>query len=226
MIGIYKIVNPKGRIYIGQGVDLDRRLRDYSKLDCKGQPRLHASLVKYGFSEHIFEIIEQCKVEDLNIRERHWQDFYNVLSKSGMNCRLTGTVDRSGYVSKESTKKRVNNLKQFYKTPQGSEVKARTVANRKAFNQTPEGIEMLARKAANMNYSTFQKRKTSTTDWEARSIKNRKAIYQYSKTGILIQEWTSAKEAGETLAINKGSITTCCKEKVKSAGGFIWKYKI
>ena len=225
MIGIYKITNSKGKIYIGQSVDLGRRQSTYSKLqDCKGQPRLYNSLVKYGFSEHIFEVVEQCGVEGLNTRERYWQDFYDVLGKEGLNCRLTGTADRSGYVSKESTKKRINKLKQFYSTEQGAEVKAKIVANRKAFNQTPEGIKMLADKAAKTDYSNFQKRKTSNTDWEARSVKRRKAVCQYEKNGTFIKKWDSIKDAGETLLISRGNITTCCKGKVKSAGGFIWKF--
>jgi len=223
MIGIYKITSPSGKIYIGQTMDVGKRKKSYEKLKCKGQPKLYNSLVKYGFSEHIFEIIEECQVADLNTRERHWQDFYDVLEK-GLNCRLTGTADRSGFVSKESTEKRVNKLKQFYSTKQGAEVKARIVANRKAFNQTPEGIKMLADKAANTDYSNFQKRKTNNTDWEARSVKRRKAVCQYEKNGTFIKKWDSIKDAGETLLISRGNITTCCKGKVKSAGGFIWKF--
>jgi hypothetical protein len=38
MIGIYKIINPKGRVYIGQSIRIATRKEDYSKLrDCKGQ---------------------------------------------------------------------------------------------------------------------------------------------------------------------------------------------
>ena len=225
MVGIYKITNPKGKIYIGQSVDLVRRQNTYSKLqDCKGQPRLHNSLVKYGFCEHIFEVVEKCSIEELNTRERHWQDFYDVLSENGLNCRLTGTEDRSGYVSNESTKKRVTNLKRFYTTKQGADTKTRTVANRKAFNQTPEGVRMLLNKAANTDYASFQDRKVLNTDWEARSVKRRKAVCQYEKNGTFIKKWDSIKDAGEGLLISRGSITTCCKGKVKSAGGFIWKY--
>jgi len=71
MIGIYKITSPSGKIYIGQTMDVGKRKKSYEKLKCKGQPKLYNSLVKYGFSEHIFEIIEECEVADLNTRERH-----------------------------------------------------------------------------------------------------------------------------------------------------------
>jgi hypothetical protein len=44
-------------------------------------------------------------LEDLNARERHWQEHYNVLGTKGLNCRLTGTEDKSGYMSESSKQK-------------------------------------------------------------------------------------------------------------------------
>jgi hypothetical protein len=109
MIGIYKITNPTGRVYIGQSTNVERRKEEYSgKNKGKGQVALCLSLEKYGFSQHTFEVIEECAIENLNKRERYWQDYYNVL-KEGLNCRLTGTEDKSGLFSKESIEKRVAN---------------------------------------------------------------------------------------------------------------------
>lgn len=105
MIGIYRITNPKGRVYIGQAVCIVKRKKSYEKLKCKGQPRLYASLIKYGFAEHIFEIVEECTIEELNTRERYWQECYNVLSKNGLNCKLTKTSDRSGKMSEQAVEK-------------------------------------------------------------------------------------------------------------------------
>jgi group I intron endonuclease len=94
MIGIYKITNPKGKVYIGQSVQIEKRKKKYSKLACKGQPRLYNSLLKYGFHTHTFSLIEECTVEQLNTRERYWQEFYNVLSEEGLNCKLTNTDNK------------------------------------------------------------------------------------------------------------------------------------
>lgn len=88
MIGIYKITSPRGKVYVGQSRNIERRRKRYHALrDCKGQPKLYNSIVKYGFSEHVFEVLEECLVEELNRRERYWQDFYNVL-EGGLNCVL------------------------------------------------------------------------------------------------------------------------------------------
>lgn len=100
MIGIYKITSPSGRVYIGQSVNIALRKKSYERLSCNEQSKLYNSLEKYGFSEHIFEVIEECNVEELNIRERYWQEYYNVMEE-GLNCRLTGTEDKSGYLSEE-----------------------------------------------------------------------------------------------------------------------------
>lgn len=86
MTGIYKITSPTGRVYIGQSVDVENRFREYKRLKCKSQVRLYRSLKKYGVEKHIFEIIEECDFKKLNERERHWQDYYDVLSKNGLNC--------------------------------------------------------------------------------------------------------------------------------------------
>lgn len=111
MIGIYKITSPTGKVYVGQSSNLSKRYLDYVNIvNCKNQTRLYNSLLKYSFSEHIFEIVEECEVEELNTRERHWQDFYNVLTEKGLNCRLTGVKDKAGSLS-EDTKKKMSKTK-------------------------------------------------------------------------------------------------------------------
>jgi len=103
MVGIYKIVSPTGRVYIGQSLDVEKRVKQYQQgHNCESQTKLYNSLAKYSFSEHIFEVVEECKVEELNIRERYWQDLYNVLGRGGLNCRLQSTKDKSGYLSDET----------------------------------------------------------------------------------------------------------------------------
>jgi group I intron endonuclease len=102
MIGIYKITNPKGKIYIGQSVSIKKRWRQYRGGGDKSQRKIYNSLVKYGFSKHIFEVMEECEEDQLNVRERHWQDFYDVLGPNGLNLRLTQTDDRSGHCSQET----------------------------------------------------------------------------------------------------------------------------
>lgn len=108
MIGIYKIISPSGKIYIGQSRNIDKRFQQYKKLKCAKQPRLYNSFIKYGIDTHIFEIVEKCEFDQLNNRERHYQDLYNVTSENGLNCVLTETNILPRIVSEE-TKRKVGN---------------------------------------------------------------------------------------------------------------------
>jgi group I intron endonuclease len=100
MIGIYKITNPNNLIYIGQSINIEKRFMQY-KSPCKTQKLIYQSFKKYGYDNHIFEVLEQCNISELNCKERYWQDFYNVL-EHGLNCTLTKTNDKSGYLSNET----------------------------------------------------------------------------------------------------------------------------
>lgn len=104
MIGIYKITNPKGRVYIGQSKDIDKRFNDYRN-GCPKQKRLHSSILKYGYQNHTFNIIEECDLDNLNKRERYWQDFYDVIGKNGLNCKLQGTDEIKQVLSDEVKEK-------------------------------------------------------------------------------------------------------------------------
>lgn len=105
MIGIYKITNPNSKIYIGQSKNIYNRFNQYKSLSqSKLQKKLHYSFKKYGIENHTFEIIEECSVNELNIRERYWQDFYNVLN-DGLNCVLTDTNESVKVYSRETIDK-------------------------------------------------------------------------------------------------------------------------
>ncbi len=103
MVGIYKITSPSGKIYIGQSVNVEQRIKSYANINVsKKQIKLHNSIKKYGINNHIIEIIIECEISELNSLERYYQDLYSVCSKQGLNCQLTKTDDKSGKVSEET----------------------------------------------------------------------------------------------------------------------------
>jgi group I intron endonuclease len=89
MIGIYKITNPKGKIYIGKTKDLKNRIIYYRTLNCKGQPKLYNSILKYSWLNHTLEVIEECYLEQLDNKEIYWIKFYNTVC-NGLNCTYGG----------------------------------------------------------------------------------------------------------------------------------------
>ena len=105
--GIYKITSPSGRIYIGQSIDIETRWKAYRGMGkkLKSQPKIYNSLLKYSPKNHTFEIIEECKVEELNIKEDYWQHFFKVFDEKGLNCMKVNLEGQIGSHSKETIEK-------------------------------------------------------------------------------------------------------------------------
>ena len=59
---------------------------------------------------------------------------------------------------------------------------------------------------------------------EEHRAKLSKKILQCTKSGEFIREWKSMSEAERELGIAHSSICSCCNGKLKSAGGYVWKY--
>lgn len=59
IVGIYRITSPSGRVNIGQSWNIDYRRGCYKRIACKGQRLVYASLKKYGWELHKFEILQE-----------------------------------------------------------------------------------------------------------------------------------------------------------------------
>ena len=92
VIGIYKITNPKGCIYIGQSIHVHSRLNEYKNMrGCAKNSKLINSLKKYGWESHEVEIIEECSENELNEREIFYINHYNSFnSDNGLNLHSGG----------------------------------------------------------------------------------------------------------------------------------------
>lgn len=124
MTGIYKITSPTGKIYIGQSIDIDDRFKSYSKLqNCKNQTRLFNSFKKHGIDSHTFEVIEICKIELLNERERFFQNKFNTIGRNGLNCKLQSVHGKSGKLSSETISKIKEKVSKQKRKPHSEETK-------------------------------------------------------------------------------------------------------
>ncbi len=52
-----------------------------------------------------------------------------------------------------------------------------------------------------------------------------KKVLQYNKNWEFIKEWGSIIDASKIILISKTSISDCCRNKIKYAWWFIWKFK-
>lgn len=79
--GIYCIKNVlNNKIYVGQSVNIAERFREHKSHlsnNCHGNEYLQNAWNKYGENNFIFEILEKCSKEELDIKERYWIMYYN-----------------------------------------------------------------------------------------------------------------------------------------------------
>lgn len=72
-IGVYIIINPKGKYYIGKSINIERRIKQYSKADCMSQSKLYRSIIKYGWDKHEHVIVIKCDEGELDMYEKYWR---------------------------------------------------------------------------------------------------------------------------------------------------------
>lgn len=235
LLGIYKITSPSGKIYIGQSVDLKRRIARYkSNLNAsKGQTKLNRSFAKYGIDAHKFEIIELCLEKYLNNMERYYQDKYKSV-ENGLNLRYTASNDKSGKMSAESIAKMLvykNNMSEEHRRKIGEASKLRnnfpSMLGKKHSEETKRKISLgnIGKKFTNeAKRKISESKKGSVVPIEVR-IKKSKPVLQYDMQMNFIAEYYSTKEANRQTGVHNGDLINCCKGKYKQAGGFIWRYK-
>lgn len=77
----------------------------------------------------------------------------------------------------------------------------------------------------NPMYGRHHSEETCRKMSESHKGKGFRAVEQWSKDGkTLIARYSSIDEASRVTGISKGNICSCCKDKLKSAGGYRWKY--
>ncbi len=107
--GIYRIISPSGRIYIGKSVNFRQRLIGYNSLKCEGQTFLYNSFIKHSIDNHLFELIHECPIDELS----KWEYFYLILYvNSGLelgedllNLRIEPQDSCKGILSEETKRK-------------------------------------------------------------------------------------------------------------------------
>lgn len=220
IIGIYKITSPSGKIYVGQAININKRWNiDYKSLNCKGQPKIYHSLLKYGYESHKFEVIQECSLEQLNKLEIHWKQYYLYINNWNWDrvlfCEL---YDAGGGPRSEITKQKIREKAKGHKRNIGRK-------------HSKESIRKMSISAeGNIKKSGYIMPEESK---KIIGVKNKhpkpvgfgynkhKIVNQYDLQGNFLKEW----KGSEAKKLFKGDITSCCSGRQKTAGGFKWKYK-
>jgi len=196
MVGIYKIVSPSNKIYIGKTTNFIKRKKHYENMFCKKQPKLYNSLSKYKFNNHVFELIEECNLNQLNEREIYWKQYYVALK--GWNDMLFCEIyDNGGGPKSEETKQKMSNAK--------------------------KGISRSTETKQKMSKPKSKEHKYNISLSKIGKKKKGKFIIQYDLQGNFIREYDSYTSAKNVTKIN--GINNVVRGMAKTAGGYLWAYK-
>lgn len=144
---IYKITSPSGRIYIGQTLYLKSRLTMHKSLAKRSKCKLHASIKKYGWNNHVVEILEDGlftkeRLDELEIRYIAQFDCF----KKGLNMTLGGD-GVWGYIKSDEVLERQSQKMTGEKNP---------FYNKK---HSPEVIEFLRQRSTGKTLSAESRKK-------------------------------------------------------------------
>lgn len=243
LIGIYKITNPKGKVYVGQSININHRKAEYRTLQCKGQPKIFNSLKKYGWDNHKFEIIEECPIEKLDEREVYWKQYYK--NQGGvLFCEI---FDLGGGPKSNLTKAKIsasarnkNKVNTYFTNGEyictfNSPSEAKNVLYPFIKNDLSGILNSCKRaKQKTVNMFIFQYTHDDEINEVLEELKsnkkiNTKGVSQFSKDGTFIKDYLNSYQAEKELKelgikINSTDIRACCNNKQKTSGGFIWKF--
>jgi len=201
MIGIYKITNPKGKIYIGQSIDIDRRFNEYKKLLCNQSKKLYNSLKKYSPNLHKFEILEECNMNELSDKEEYYILKYNS-HINGLNIKVASKPSWTG-------KKRPEHSKLLKEKGCGFQY-IRTKQHKNHMSDVMKKV-------------WSEKRDVIILKIKQNKIGKKTKPIKCNETGII---YNSIKECSEQMNISKGILCSFVKGKYKypTIKGFTFSY--
>ena len=116
MIGIYKFTNKlNNKVYIGKSVNVERRIKrhlrefKYENIQCY----FYRAIRKYGIENFDYEIICECKKENLDEMEKYYIHLYNSNNlKYGYNMTEGGDGALGTHCTEENRKKLSERMKE------------------------------------------------------------------------------------------------------------------
>lgn len=191
-VGIYRIISPTGRIYIGQSWDINKRFRSYKYKNTHNNQHLLRSFDKYGTDAHVFEIFhpfnDDATQEDLDNSERFYILFLKSQGEPLLNIREGG----GGSKLAEVTKMKISATKTGKKLTEEQKIKWRE--QRKSFIMSDEARQKISDFHRGRKFTEEHKSKISIKTKER--MKN-EPVYECEHCHILTNQLNYKKWHGD-----------------------------
>lgn len=205
MVGIYKITNPSGKVYIGQSWNIEKRFKYYYKKGCKNQVKLYNSIIKYGSDNHIYKVIHELPKDITQLVLDSYEQFY-IDSYKNVNIEVLNIRDGGsrGKWSEESKNKFSEILSPINK------IRAKTAKH--LLDCSKGGKTNIGRKN---NLSVIEKMIISKS-------KNT-SISCFKINGEFVGNYISQSDCARQLNINQSGISFIFNGRLKTYKGYIFK---
>lgn len=223
-----------GKKYVGLTTNLKRRQCRWKNLSEKyAGNAINNARKKYGIDSFDFEILKECKDEELNKWEMYYIKELNTKVPYGYNL-TDGGEGMNGYTLSEETKRKIGKANKGERNYNYGKHLSEKIRNK--ISESLKGTIFTEERKKKISESKKGEKngmygKHHTEEWKkqhGKKVKGKtsKPVLQIDKnTNETIAIFSSIKEVNKQLGYSNGHISQCCKGKRKTCGGYIWKYK-
>jgi len=196
--GIY-LLKINSRLYVGSSKSLNKRLsQHYRKMKAGNHENkfIQRLVNKYSINSVLFSVLENCKIEELLVREKYWID---TLSPE-LNFKLDPTTQNNSLSQSKKVYKYTLEGKLVKTYPSCSEAERLTGISATSIASCARGKVMSAGKFV------WSYKKTTVTYVNNSSKAKIKAVTMYDKEGVKIKKFNSLADAARYIFENKDSL--------------------
>jgi group I intron endonuclease len=209
-VKIYYISNenkPTEPVYIGiTSRDLKTRLSEHVRNNNSGKFKDWINIQIKNNKEILISEIEVVPKDKVKNREIYWIQYFKGHGFGVLNGNNGGggPIELTDEQKNKMSESRIGNKNPFY---------GKSHSNKSL------------KKISDNNSKYWLGKKLSKEAIKSRSEKRNIPIIQLDKNSNLIKIWKSISEASDVLNIDSSSIVKVLKNKRKTAGNYVWKYK-
>lgn len=222
---IYKYTSPSNKIYIGQTTNEIKRRNSFRNSENYGGVKIDNARKKYRHDNFKYEVVlrknylnEEDATFDLDLLETYYIAEYDSYN-NGYNSTFGGGGSM-GYIVSEDTKQRLRKVR---------------IGENNPFYGMHHTEEAKRKMKHNYNYNCNRKIGKNLSKESRENIRGKlkgikrpnlyKAVVQIDKdTNEVIKQWDSIRQAALSCNFNECGISQCCRMRIKSSKGYVWRY--